>query len=131
MILIGDFNSVPSGGRTGSSLPFSYSIRKADDSLHDFCQGTGGILVFSRYHSWSRGKQRAALDNAVTWNYHLFCPKVCPFEARHKSYNHRVLSFAALVEDFITTFKASKQNFNIPIDRVNVFFLKDPPAAAQ
>ena len=55
------------------------------------------------------GKQRTALDNAVTWNYHLFCHKVCPFEARHKSYNHRVLSFAALVEDFITTFKASKQ----------------------
>jgi len=64
------------------------------------------------------------LDNAVTWNYHLSQPQVCPFEAKHKLYDHGVLSFALPTEDFITTFKALKRSFDIPTDRVDVVFFQ-------
>jgi len=121
IILIGDFNCAPAGGRTGYSLPPD-NILKADDSLHDFCQGTGGALVSSKYHSWSRGNHRATLDNAITWNYHLSNPKVCSFASRHQSYDNGVLRFALPVEDFISTLKALKRNCNIPSDRVDVVF---------
>jgi len=77
IIIIGDFNCAPAGGRTGYSLQLNDNVRKADDFLHDFCQGTGGALASSRHHSWSQGKQSTALDNAITWNYHLSHPKVC------------------------------------------------------
>jgi len=86
IILIGDFNSVPAGERTGCSL----RLCKAEDRLQDFCQDTGGDLVSSKCHSWHRGKQSASLDNAVTWNYHLSQPQVCSFEAKHKLYDHEV-----------------------------------------
>jgi len=94
IILIGDLNSAPAGERTGYSLPLSDSLRQADARLQDFCQDTGGDLTSSRCHSWRRGKQSASLDNAVTWNYPLSQPQVCPFEAKHKQYDHGVLSFA-------------------------------------
>jgi len=122
IILIGDFNSVTVGERTGYSLPLCDN--KADDSLHDFCQDTGGDLVSFKCHSWHRGKQSASLDNAVTWNHHLSQPQVSPFEAKHKLYDHRVLSFALPAEDFVTTFKVPKRNFDIPTDRVDVVFFQ-------
>jgi len=115
IILIGDFKSATVGERTGYSLPLSDN--KADDSLHDFCQDTGGDLVSSKCHTWRRWKQNASLDNAVTWNHHLSQPQVSPFEAKHKLNDHRVLSFALPAEDLVTTFKVPKQNFDIPTDR--------------
>ena len=122
IILIGDFKSATVGERTGYSLPLSDN--KADDSLHDFCQDTGGDLVSSKCHTRRRWKQNASLDNAVTWNYHLSQSQVCPFEAKHKRYDQGVLSFALPNEDFITTFKAPKQSFDIPTDRVDVVFFQ-------
>jgi len=49
-------------------------------------------------------------------------PQVCPFEAKHKRYDHGVLSFALPHEDFITSFKVLKRSFDIPTDRVDVVF---------
>jgi len=46
--------------------------------------------------------------------------QVCPFEAKHKRYDHGVLSFALPHEDFITTSKAPKRSFDIPTVRVDV-----------
>jgi len=92
--------------------------------LLGFCQDTGGDLASSRCHPWRRGKFSASLDNAVTWNYHLSQPQVCPFEAKHKQYVHGVLSFALPNEDFKTTFKAPKRSFNIPTDWVNIVFFQ-------
>jgi len=122
VILIGDFKCAPEGERKGYSLPLSDSIRKADKSLLDFCLETGGDLVPARHHSWIRGKQSAMLDNAITWNYHLSHPKISPFAARHKNYDHGVLSLALPAEDFIATYKVPKRNFHIPSDRVDVVF---------
>ena len=93
IILIFDLNSAPAGERTGYSLPLSNSLRQADARLQDFCQDTGGDLTSSRHHSWRRGKQSASLDNAVTWNYPLSQPQVCPFEAKHKLYDHGASCF--------------------------------------
>jgi len=122
-ILIGHFKYAPAGGRSGYFLPLSDTIRKADDSLLDFCQGNGGALVSSRHHAWSRRKQHVA-HNAITSNNHLSFPKVCAFVLRHKNYNHRVLSFTLPFEDFISTFKRPKRNFNISSDRVDVVFFQ-------
>jgi len=71
-----------------------------------------------------RGKQSASLDNAVTWNYPPSQPQVCPFVAKHKRYDHGVLSFAFPCEDFITSFKVPKRSFDIPTDRVDVVFFQ-------
>jgi len=46
MILLGDFNRAPACERLGYSLPLIDSLCKADDSLQDFCQDTGGDPVF-------------------------------------------------------------------------------------
>ena len=92
IVLIGYFNGAPAGERTRYSLPLSGSLCKADDRLQDFCQGTGFDLVSSKCYSWRWGKQSACLDNAVTWNYRLSQPQVCPFEAKHKLYDHGVLT---------------------------------------
>jgi len=81
LILIGDFDSAPARGRTGYSIPLSDSLRQADARLWDFCQDTGGDLGSSRCHSWRRGKQSSSLDNAITWNYPLSQPQVCPFDS--------------------------------------------------
>jgi len=124
IILIGDLNSAPAGERTGYSLPLSDSLRQADARLQDFCQDTGGDLTSSRRHSWRRGKQSASLDNAVTWNHPLSQPQVCPFEAKHKRYDHGLLSFALSCEDFSTSFKVPKRSFDIPTDRVDVVFFQ-------
>jgi len=123
IILIGYFNSAPAGERTGYSLPLSDSQRQADARLRDFCQDTGGDLASSRCHSWRRGKQSASLDNAVTWNYPLSQPQVC-LEAKHKRYDHGVLSFTLPHEDFIASFKDPKRSFDIPTDRVDVVFFQ-------
>jgi len=126
IILIGDFNSAPAGQRTGYSLPLSESLCQADATLLDCCQDMGGNLASSRYrrHSWRRGKQSASLDNTVTWNYHVSQPQVCRFEAKHKRYDHGVLSFALPNEDFITTLKVPKRSFDIPTDMVDVVFFQ-------
>ena len=124
IILISDFNSAPASERTKYSLPLSISLRQADARLRDFCKDTGGDLASLGCHSWRRGKQSASLDNAVTWNYPLSQPQVCPFEAKHKWYDHVVLSFALPHEDFITKIKAPKRTFNIPTDRVDVVFFQ-------
>ena len=47
-----------------------------------------------------------------------------PFEAKHKRYDHGVLSFALPCEDFITSFKVPKRSFDIPTDRVDVVFFQ-------
>jgi len=124
VILIGDLNSAPVHGRQGYSLPLSGDIRKADEGLLDFCQGTTSTLVSVRDHSWKRGKQSAALDNAVTWNYHLAGAQVCHVVARHKQYDHGVLSIELPLADFATSYKVPKRNFDIPTDRVDVVFFQ-------
>jgi len=43
---------------------------------------------------------------------------------KHKRYDHGVLSFALPCEDFITSFQVSKRSFDIPTDRVDVFFFQ-------
>ena len=63
--------------------------------------------------------------------YHLSHLKVCLFEARHKSYDHEVPSFALPVEDFLPTFKALKQNLDISSDRVDVVFSREILCMAQ
>ena len=107
-ILIGDFNCAPTGGRLGYSLPLGDNMRRADEGLSSFCEDTGGTLVPATHHTLTRGAQRAALDNAITWNYHLAHPQVSSFKARHKDYDQDVLSFALPVQDFISTYKVPK-----------------------
>jgi len=124
IILIGHLNSAPAGEQTGYSLPLSNSLRQTDARLRDFCEDTGDDLTSSRCHSWRRGKQSASLDNAVTWNYPLSQPQICPFEAKHKRYDHGVLSFALPCEDFITSLKVPERSFDIPTDRVDVVFFQ-------
>jgi len=124
IILIGDLNCAPEGGRYGYSLPLSDSLRRADTGLATFCDEAGGTLVPATHHTWIRGAQRAALDNAITWNYHLSHPQVSSLKARHKEYDHGVLSFALPTEDFISTYKVPKRNFDIPGEKVDVVFFQ-------
>ena len=99
-------------------------MSKSVEELIVEIHGIRNSVVASRRHSWRRGKQSASLDNTVTWNYPLSQPQVCPFEAKHKRYDHGVLSFALPCEDFITSFKVPKRSFDIPTDRVDVVFVQ-------
>ena len=117
-------NSAPACEQTAYLLPLSDSLFQADARLQGFCQDTRGDLVSSKCHSWRRGKQSASLNNAVTWNYHRCQLQVCPFEVKHKLYDHGVLSFSLPAEDFITTFKAPKRSFDIPTDKIDVVFFQ-------
>lgn len=71
IILHGDLNCAHSGCWWDYAQPLNRNLGIADNKFETFLNNIGGHSHRKQEHTW-RGKDcQAALDDAVTWNYHL------------------------------------------------------------
>ena len=87
------------GGDTTSSTMVK-SLVEADERLLQLCANAKGIIRPSKEYTWKMGEKRAKLDHGICWNLTLTAPRSNFNETTHQRYDHGIISFGLLAEEF-------------------------------
>jgi len=88
IIVQGDLNCAHPGCRWEYAQPLNRDIGTADNKLEHFLENTNGCFHTQQEHTWKGKECRAALDHAITWNYHLPPSVAKPIPKSHKKFDH-------------------------------------------
>jgi len=87
-------------GRHNFKYPMGKSLVEADERLLQLCANAKGIIRPSKEYTWKMGEKRAKLDHGICWNLTLTAPRSNFNETTHQRYDHGIISFGLLAEEF-------------------------------
>jgi len=88
IIMQGDLNCAHLGCRWDYAQPLNKDLGTADNKLEHFLNSTGGHFYAQQEHTWKGKECRAALEDVLTWNYHLPPQTTKPNPKSHKKFDH-------------------------------------------